>query len=125
MLRNFDCYKARTQNSEDLEEAMKARMECLSFPVTGAKIKFQEYRNKIADSRTTDELEKNQDSLVRNEKRAVNIQAMYATLQPMITLAQDNNDTTLHNLTTLHASLIRINEKLELRIPPMQNNCMK
>lgn len=50
---------------------------------------------------------------------------MYNKLDSMLSVSNENNDSTRANLIKLHSDLVFINEQIEQRIPRAQSNCMK
>ena len=125
MLRNFDCYKTKVDNSQNVINNFVARAECLSVPIAGTDRIFRQWDKFVLSSPDTQTLQKRQETAVTSYHRAVNIHEMYNTLQAIIADAQDTNDTTRTHLIQLHQALLETNEKLESRIPSMQKNCMK
>lgn len=125
ILQNFDCYKSRSTDAKDVMEALRARKECLQFPVIGVDRLFQGWRAHVSSARTTDDRAKRTTTLQSRQARSVDIAAMYSHIIPLMSAEEDLNTNTLESLIELHIDLQATNEMIEKRIPKMQNNCMK
>lgn len=95
ILKNFDCYKARTLAAENPENFLEARAECLQMPVTGVNKLFNYWNNFTWQATNSDDWSRRNEVRVQREKRSVNIEQMYSDLRMLTIQEEYNNDTTM------------------------------
>lgn len=126
MLKNFNCYKQKTSETNGSpENILQARAECLQKPITGIENLYIGWNNFVWSSPNSDTFAERQIALNDHKTRSINIEEMYHTLSRLITNESDVNDDTQKSLIDLHISLEATNNLLENRIPAMQQNCLK
>lgn len=139
ILKNFDCYKARTLDNSNAENVLEARFSCLQMPITGLEKVFNigdnaksiynnaktTWNDFVWQSNNSNDFIKRREIAISRQNRAINIEEMYQKLNLLSSTDADINDSTKKGLIDLHISLLETNTLLEERIPDMQNNCMQ
>lgn len=125
MINNFNCYKSRSSDTNNILDVVQNRMWCASIPVTWVEESMMDFHKFTWKSSNTDELVKRQETLWYMQSRSIDIVNMHSKLQAMTSVSADTNDMTKANLIKLHSNLVKTNELLEERIPRAQANCMK
>lgn len=125
ILRNFDCFEAKTHGENNAENIVNARISCLSNPILWADQTFADFKNFINKSETIWELSQRKEKLVTLKSRSVDIGIMHETLKEIIKYDNENHSDITTSFIKLHARIQSTNTLLEKRLPKMQNNCMK
>ena len=125
ILKNFDCYKARTLSAENPENFLEARAECLQIPVTGVNKLFDYWNSFTWRATNSEDWSRRNEVRIKREQKSVNIEQMYSDLRMLTIQDEYNNDATMKGLLDLHVNLQNTNSLLESRIPSAQKNCMK
>lgn len=71
------------------------------------------WRKYIAEANNTDDYTKRLSASQTTQANAINIVEMYNTLLPLVNTDEENNDTTISGLVTLHINLQKTNALLE------------
>lgn len=125
MLDNFTCYKSKISDPGNITDAALARISCANTWITWVEEVSSSFEIFKKSSKNSDEFARKDEALIATKSRSIDIGLMYNKLDSMLSVSNENNDSTRANLIKLHSDLVFINEQIEQRIPRAQSNCMK
>jgi hypothetical protein len=125
MLRNFDCFKSKTQWDLSAESSTLAQNRCFANPIAGVEDILLPWRKMVDTATTTTDRSIYINTLTREQKLKKSIIATYTTLETYRTPTIDIKSAIMSNLIDIHIWLISTSEQVEARLPKMYTNCMK
>lgn len=125
IVKNFDCFKAKTTGDDSVAAAVRAKAQCMANPILGLENILTPFKKKVTNARTTDERVYHVNNVIKEDTVKRSVIAMDSLLRSRTTPEIETKSTMMLDLIDLHISLLFTAEAVEKRVPKMAKNCMK